>query len=189
MTDKYSAGTGIALLNGDAEISYDNFVLIESEGSMDEFVFREDWKGADTYQKNARFSSPFTPVFQNSFRRHELQIGAQNAARRNRAGRRNLRGRQSYGTWKTVKGNNTATCFSDSPTFPRREHSVRFAWSRGTETCVSASYLWLICEKDGRDYIADCVYFPYEYDALLHGVTEIPASMPRIRGSWRRAMR
>lgn len=122
----------------------------------------------------ARFSSPFTLFFKTLSsgtnyrlaRRTPLGETAQNAEI--------YADGQSYGMWKTVKGEQYGDVFFGLPDFsPRGEQcSIRVEPRDGN--VFSASYLWLICEKDGRDYIADCVYFPYEYDALLHGVTEIP---------------
>ncbi len=175
MTDKYSAGTGIALLNGDAEISYDNFVLIESEGSMDEFVFREDWKGADTYQKNARFSSPFTLFFKTLSGGTNYRLARRTPLGETAQAAEIYADGQSYGTWKTVKGEQYGDVFFGLPDFSPQGAQCSIRVEPRDGNVFSASYLWLICEKDGRDYIADCVYFPYEYDALLHGVTEIPA--------------
>lgn len=179
--DKYNAGGKIAILNDGNEATYSDMRAVAFGDNIADYVFRSDWSGTDTFSAMASWTQPFTVTFAlpdaaeaenfRLVRRTSFFEGTQTAL---------VSAGENFGTWSLPEnGRDHGDSIFALNGFKAQGNSVTFTISpQGT---FKASYMWLIYEKDGVDYIADSVYFGHEGDAAEHG-----AAVEQLSGSDKR---
>ncbi len=175
LPDKFHGGGKFAILNDGDEITYGNIKCAPYDGTIEDNIFRTDWNGADTHSRIATFSAAFdvTMALPNvegasNYRlvRRTIFDGGQSVAV--------AAGEQALGSWVVPQGNQYGDHeFMLEGFAPSGETATFTITPNGSTGKVAMSYLWLVYEKDGADYIADSVYFGNATDVAAHGMERV----------------
>ena len=168
--DKYNAGGKIAILNDGNDATYSDIRAVAFHDDIADYVFRSDWSGSDTFSKMASWRQPFTVTFSlpdiagaenfRLVRRTSFFEGTQAAQ---------VSADENHGTWSLPdNGRDHGDSIYKLNGFMPQGDSITVTIT--PENTFKASYMWLIYEKDGVDYIADSVYFGHEADVAAHDV-------------------
>lgn len=171
IADRYFDGGKIALLGGGAANVFSDMQCDAFVDNIADKVLRYDWNplGSDTFAKECVWNGPFSVTFD-----LPTASGAQNyklVARTFCNGKTTnvSAGGKTY-SWTVPTGNNygDAALALDGLAPSGERITFDFTPTGGFD----ASFMTLLYEVGGVEYIADSVYFAYAADAASHGVTE-----------------
>ncbi len=165
--NKYTQGTCVAILNNGNVVSYRELQVYAFNDYAGDYVIRTQWNGIDTYAKLATLTGSTSITFDliegaSNYRlvsRTDIWMGAQSA--------RVSVNEADKGVWEIEQGQHHTDAIYQIGELSGEYVTIGITPVSGN---FRSMYAWLICEKDGKDYIADCVYFGHDDDLKAHNV-------------------